>query len=623
MKPSINQVALNDYCTGCGACAIICPQEAIEMVFDEEGFIQPEILGDRCDDCGRCLAVCPARSPRFDLNPVPDLYAAPAALFSSRTLEELFVDLGWAVAEKSHWPDQVETDPRPLLESIRRRLQQGEKVVFSASPCRVAGLKAAFGSHGNHLLTIDQTCSGVVSEKIYDLCRKNDSEHDCFLTITGRNLAWRVSCGQCPYARLPRQADLTCGRLAGERSFLAVNSQAGALALKSIRAKIEDLVPIEMTEVFGDRPYVTTPPRLHRNRRLFFEQAENWPISENITYNLDGLCDCLVFNFWHGTNYGGILTGFALQESLKMIGAKPRLAACYVENGHWGSFAERFASRYLAMTYRCSSAAEVDSLNRLTDTFIVGSDQVWRHEFSRRYNDVYFLEFVEPDKKKLACAVSFGLDHFDGDQETVARLRPLVRAFDDITVREVSGIDICRDVFGTKAALLPDPVFGLNVDQYLALAAVSQRKDKNYVAFYGDINQPLNRCAAEWVSEEMNLPIVYLDSVEVVDWLHLVKNCDFLVTESFHACCFALLFNRPFLFCETPHFKSASRLSTLFKYFDIKDRWVTSDSQWPNLNHLIEGIDFNAVNLVATKQRAKVRRWLIRALSTTKNSSLF
>ena len=65
-------------CTGCSACFNICPQKAISMSLNEEGFLYPSIDTSKCTNCGLCLNKCPAHSPKFENAKNPTCYAAYA-----------------------------------------------------------------------------------------------------------------------------------------------------------------------------------------------------------------------------------------------------------------------------------------------------------------------------------------------------------------------------------------------------------------------------------------------------------------------------------------------------------------------------------------------------------------
>ena len=125
----------------------------------------------------------------------------------------------------------------------------------------------------------------------------------------------------------------------------------------------------------------------------------------------------VILNFWWSLNYGAILTAYALQRELEKLGVDNRLVNFLHE---WcrepfkNSFSEKFAERYLKVTPPFESVADLVELNRTADVFIVGSDQVFRLSYNVGYEFYYYLPFVDADKKKIACAASFGASELEG-----------------------------------------------------------------------------------------------------------------------------------------------------------------------------------------------------------------
>lgn len=110
----------------------------------------------------------------------------------------------------------------------------------------------------------------------------------------------------------------------------------------------------------------------------------------------------------------------------------------------------------------CTNAEELRRLNRETKAFIVGSDQVWRHKYSRLFGrDLFWLSFAAPNAKKIAYAASFGRDRWEADFESTLAAKYYISRFDRVSVREDDGVGICRDVFGVEASHVLDPVFWL------------------------------------------------------------------------------------------------------------------------------------------------------------------
>lgn len=103
---------------------------------------------------------------------------------------------------------------------------------------------------------------------------------------------------------------------------------------------------------------------------------------------------------WWSNNYGACLTAYALQQMLKKLGYDSLLAN-YVyqnKNGFDNSLSDKFARKYLRTTKRLLNQKDLIKLNELTNTFIVGSDQVFRYDY---LDNSYFLDFVPRKAKKL------------------------------------------------------------------------------------------------------------------------------------------------------------------------------------------------------------------------------
>lgn len=205
-------------CTGCTACASACPQDAIAMTRDKEGFLRPTVDGERCVRCGRCTAVCPVLSPRQPM-PMPAVFAAwngdaavrrdstSGGVFSvlaEDTLDAGGVVFGAAFDQKLHLrhtacfdrsdlyrfrgAKYVQSD---LCDTFRqvRELVKTRPVLFSGTPCQVDGLYRFLGSRPENLTTCDLVCHGVPSPGVWeDFVRDQEARrHKRLQTVRFRN----------------------------------------------------------------------------------------------------------------------------------------------------------------------------------------------------------------------------------------------------------------------------------------------------------------------------------------------------------------------------------------------------------------------------------------------------
>lgn len=188
-------------CTGCSACYSICPQKCISMVPDKEGFLYP-IASDNCIDCGLCEKICPINNPKqcYDEIQQHECYAAvtnsidtwkasaSGGAFSEicnawGDSETLIVGAAWDGLRVHHigvlGPENIAplrkskyvfSDMENVFTQIRDHLKLNKKVIFSGTPCQVAGLKSFLRKDFEKLLTIDLICHGGGSPSVFSTC---------------------------------------------------------------------------------------------------------------------------------------------------------------------------------------------------------------------------------------------------------------------------------------------------------------------------------------------------------------------------------------------------------------------------------------------------------------------
>ena len=192
-------------CSGCGACASVCPVSAIHMEPDDEGFRYPRIDETRCIQCSRCRAVCPMTGER-DKGPEKETaayafqhsrpevlqrsasggaFTALAEAFFARHGKAHVYGAAFCKGEVFHRsvkePEELcvlsdskylESDLRDCFRSIRRQLAAGESVLFSGTPCQADGLKASLSDFpkevtDQQLLLVEIVCNGTGSPLVW------------------------------------------------------------------------------------------------------------------------------------------------------------------------------------------------------------------------------------------------------------------------------------------------------------------------------------------------------------------------------------------------------------------------------------------------------------------------
>ncbi len=193
------QILDKSQCCGCTACVSICPKQCITMREDEEGFLYPVVDSSHCIDCNLCKKVCSELYPKEMREPL-HVYAAKhkneqVRLASSSggiftLLAEKIIDEGgvvFGVRFNNNW--DVVHDYTETMEGLavfrgskyvqsymgdcylkaKSFLEQGRKVMFTGTPCQIAGLKNFLRKDYDNLLTVDVVCHGVPSPKVWQV----------------------------------------------------------------------------------------------------------------------------------------------------------------------------------------------------------------------------------------------------------------------------------------------------------------------------------------------------------------------------------------------------------------------------------------------------------------------
>ena len=333
-------------------------------------------------------------------------------------------------------------------------------------------------------------------------------------------------------------------------------------------------------------------------------------------------------------NYGGILQAYALQTVLKRMGHEVQLLE--QERGIHKSFFRQGLSygKYLVKRYLLQEEITYTAPARLNeerrfreqhtehfirshintyhikcleevkiadfDAVVVGSDQVWRHKY---FTELYgcpisnaFLKFCRKAPiKRIAYAASFGTDEWEYTERETKDCAQLLQLFGSISVREASGIGLCEDyLHRADAKLVLDPTLLLDKEDYLALIHQSgTRKSPGNLMYYilddNEEKQGLIRRVAQErglkpfnVNSKVKDPHATLEETiqpPVEEWLQAFVDAEFVITDSFHACVFSIIFGKPFIVMGN-HERGLSRFSTLLEMFGISDNMICAASEY-------------------------------------------
>lgn len=345
-------------CTGCGTCKQICPKKCIQMVEDEEGFLYP-VRGKECVDCGLCEKVCPIKNKLEKETYIQKVYglslkdeeilnkSASGGAFSAIVeafCDENYVIFGAKYDEKfnvihDYIQDKenidifrkskyVQSNIRDNYIKAKEFLNNGKKVVFTGTPCQIAGLKKYLQKEYENLICIDLICHGVPSQKVFnkyiDFIEKKykskitninfrekvlqndkwnsrnikiklkndktiikDSTKDLYLRGFHNALFYRPSCEECIFANPNRISDITISDCWGiekvhlekdvhkGESMIVINTKKGEKLLKHIE-NICNLEELSLDFAINNNAQFRENCKFHKNRKDFFENLDKY-----------------------------------------------------------------------------------------------------------------------------------------------------------------------------------------------------------------------------------------------------------------------------------------------------------------------------------------------------------
>lgn len=209
----------------------------------------------------------------------------------------------------------------------------------------------------------------------------------------------------------------------------------------------------------------------------------------------------------------------------------------------------------------------IQQCNSNYEIFICGGDQIWNGEMVGEHLDVYTLQFVNQGLKKIAYSPSVAISHMSKQVEDC--LGKGLLGIDRISVREKRSLDILKRLSDKKIEVVVDPVLLLTKSEWLEQSRPTKINGK-YILCYLLGDSITQRKAVEIISKRLKLrivtfPHILVNNVRKCDlffgdikdytsgprqFLDLINNAEFVITDSFHACVFSMIFETPFIVFE-------------------------------------------------------------------------
>ncbi len=330
-------------------------------------------------------------------------------------------------------------------------------------------------------------------------------------------------------------------------------------------------------------------------------------------------------------NFGNRLQNYALQKVLtsakcevvtfhrnsKIKGAKEKIK-CIVQN-IFKTKAYRFREfdSYINFSEIVIGRDDFPSgLSDKYDYFIVGSDQVWNPYYNFVAGKCDFLCFAE-DSQKVSYAASFGVDEIP-DERKVEYIK-YIKSFKEISVREKQGAKIVKQLTGRDATVVLDPTLLLTENEWKKVEKKSFYCPKGkYVFIYAlcDKNEHFKKKI-----EQLRKKYEILDvrasqkngrelSVGPSEFLYLIRNAEIILTDSFHATVFSIIFHKKFITFNRPGLNMNSRITSLAELLNLR-KLVTESGDFDGETE----IDYFNVDKILREERRKSYDFLEKALN--------
>lgn len=276
-----------------------------------------------------------------------------------------------------------------------------------------------------------------------------------------------------------------------------------------------------------------------------------------------------------------------------------------------------YFKQHAKLTKLYRSYKELIASPPIADTYITGSDVIWNRDVNPEGNDpAFFLGFVEKGKR-ISYAPSMG------EIQSKSNLGYIIRQienFDFISVREEKSREQLIGEGLKNVHCVLDPVFLMDSQYYRNQMLANQYGE--YILVYFMSENILKRKSVEKIHLHFGLKVIsfggfkkkcdcdlFIRDAGVEDFLTLIDNAKFIITDSFHCISFSLIFNKQF--CYIPAKDSSMRIENLLQYVDLEERIINNID---NIERIFEVIDFNTVNEKIENKVEESRSYLKNAL---------
>jgi len=287
---------------------------------------------------------------------------------------------------------------------------------------------------------------------------------------------------------------------------------------------------------------------------------------------------------------------------------------------------ENFRKVHLNLTKEINTNQDLCEISGNFDSIIVGSDQVWRTRYTKPFSLAYFLSFVPNHVNRVSYAASFGVDEWEEKDTGLTELIVKeIAKFKAISVREDSGVKICRDIFGVEAQHVLDPTFLVGRQGFEKLIKhYNPQKLTAGIVYYkldtdAEFLSKLDGLKDYLSLEKDNIYHAVVNNKRiykpVLEWLSNIRDSQLVITDSYHCVCFAIIFNKNFICISNPN-RGLSRLESLLSLLNLNNHICMEDEDLVSKIKSLEKIDYNAVSIILDSLRTEANTFLMKQISS-------
>jgi hypothetical protein len=276
-------------------------------------------------------------------------------------------------------------------------------------------------------------------------------------------------------------------------------------------------------------------------------------------------------------------------------------------------------------TKRLTTFKKLRFYDQSADLYIAGGDQLWNDYFFCGRDPAYKLKFVTSGLK-ISYGTSMGRDNYT--PEAIDKLVVELRDFKFISLRERQSVNLLKSRGLSQVAHVADPVLLLDKEVYQKIAV--KPPVEKYALLYLVNSSPLLDQAVKYISQSLGLKIAHVSGLkkkcrcdyflkdlgpqEVLGWL---LNADIVISASFHATLFAILFNKNFM-TLLPHENTNARITELLDFVGLKQRVLCNEQC---LNVMGEPVNYGQADRIIADFSRNSRGILTETLKTLRNQN--